>query len=390
MEKKTVVFGLFFAMILAGIPAIGNADTWRSIAAGNYHTLAVRGDGTLWAWGRNDTGQLGLGDTRNRSVPTRIGNATNWESVSAGRAHSTAIRTDGSLWAWGCNCSGKLGDGTTNHRSAPVQIGRETSWRAVSAGGGTVVGRGHTVAISRDGALWAWGDNSHGQLGNDTTTRRFVPTRIGGATHWVSISSGDNHTVAITRDNSIWTWGWNQDGQLGDGGTASRATPISIRTGALENWAYVIAGDRHTVAVRRDGSLWAWGSNEHGQFGDGGSGQGNRRSNPVLIEARRGMDWTTVSAGLRHTVGIGNDGTLWAWGGNTFGQLGNGTATDRTTPVRIGMYDGWEIVAAGGSHTLALRRDGSLWAWGNNEHGQLGNGGGGSGDRRLVPTRIMP
>ena len=362
-------------------PAEISAPRVRLTAAGGRHTVTVREDGSLWAWGGNDHGQLGDNTVTDRSSPIKIGTAVNWATVAAGNRHTAAIRTDGSLWAWGGNEHGQLGNGGGGHgdRSlSPVRIGAATDWVSVAAGGN------YTVAIRSDGTLWAWGENRFGQLGDGTVIDRSLPTRIGTATNWATVTVGGRHTVAIRRDGSLWAWGENRFGQLGDGPTANRNAPTRIGMGTY--WAYVSAGGSHTVAVRRDGSLWAWGANESSQLGNGGGGMGDMTRVPVRIGIA--TTWASAAAGDRHTMAAQTDGSLWAWGWNGLGGLGDGTANNRGTPVRVGPTTTWAFVDAGEGHTVAAGTDGTLWAWGRNDIGQLGNGGGGQGDRSLVPIRI--
>ena len=360
----------------------------RQVSAGYLHTVAIKTDGTLWAWGSNGHGQLGDGtgvggyDDRSgdKNTPVQIGTDT-WASVSAGGGHTVAIKTDGTLWAWGWNSYGQLGDGTKEHKNTPVQIG--SGYASVSAGSE------YTVAIKTDGTLWAWGSNGYGQLGDgtggggysDRSGDKNTPVQIGMG--YASVSAGDNHTVAIKTDGTLWAWGGNGFGQLGDGTYEYKSIPVQIGTG----YASVSIGSWHTVAIKTDGTLWAWGNNGEGQLGDGTT---TSRSSPVRI----GTDtWVSVSAGYNHTVAIKTDGTLWAWGNNGEGQLGDGTGGDRTqhndknTPVQIGM--GWASVSAGYNHTVAIKTDGTLWAWGWNRSGQLGLGDSGDATGRNTPTQVF-
>ena len=347
-----------------------------SVSANMSYTVAIDTDGSLWAWGSNDVGQLGDGTTTFRLTPIRIGLDNDWAYVSASFSHTMAIRTDGSLWAWGYNYFGQLGDGTTTNRHAPVRIGFDYNWAYVSAG------TSHTMAIRIDGSLWAWGNNGSsgafalfGILGDGTTTTRHAPVRIGSDYNWLSVSAGSVHTMAIRTDNSLWAWGYNGGTFgitiLGDGTTTTRHTPVRI--GLDYNWLSVSAGERHTIAIRTDNSLWAWGRNGIGELGDGTT---TDRPEPVRI----GFDnnWAYVSAGNAHTMAIRTNGSLWAWGNNWSGQLGDGTTTARHTPVRIGFDNDWAYVSAsrhgGNPYTMAIRTNGSLWAWGNNVGGRLGDG----------------
>ena len=354
-------------------PVASGDVIFRQVAAGWDHTVAVKTDGTLWAWGNNYDGELGDGTTVNKSNPVQIGTATNWQSVAAGGSHTVAVKTDGTLWAWGYNSDGQLGDGTTGSKSSPVQIGTATNWQSVATG------KNHTVAVKADGTLWAWGYNYFGQLGDGTTGNKSSPVQIGTATNWQTVAASGVHTVAVKRDGTLWAWGYNSDGQLGDGTTGNKSSSVQI--GTATNWQAVAASDDHTVAVKTDGTLWTWGYNGFGELGDGTTGN---KSGPVQIGAA--TNWQAVAAGDYYTVAVKTDGTLWAWGDNASGQLGDGTTGNKSSPVQMGTATNWQSVAAGYSHTVAVKTDGTLWAWGNNYYGQLGDGT--TGGNKSSPVRM--
>jgi alpha-tubulin suppressor-like RCC1 family protein len=202
----------------------------------------------MWSWGRNGSGQLGLGNSgsgTNRSSPVQIGALTTWLSVSAGRYHSLAIKTDGTMWSWGQNNYGKLGLGNTTDYSSPKQVGAGTTWASIAGGSS------HCVAIKTDGTMWSWGDNSNtgaGRLGLGDQERRSSPTQIGALTNWLKISAGRYHNLAIKTNSTLWSWGRNSYGEVGDGTTT---TPVvsPIQVGSLTNWSSVAAGQRWSLAI---------------------------------------------------------------------------------------------------------------------------------------------
>ena len=264
------------------------------------------------------------------------------KEVSVGEYHTAAIKNDGTLWTWGSsNGCGVLGDGTTFDIDTPVQVGVDRDWIAVSAG------VNHTVAIREDAdgnrTLWAWGLNTYGRLGDGTTTDRYSPVqvRIDASTFFKdvkTVSAGNAHTVAIKNDGTIWAWGYNGEGQLGDGTTTNRSNPAQVKIDAstfFKDVKTVSAGWYHTVAIKNDGTIWAWGYNEYGQLGNGKSGVDEYSNFPVKIGDR----WKAVSTMNYHTAAIRDDGVLWTWGYNYYGQLGDATMENRSTPVRVILSD---------------------------------------------------
>jgi len=337
------------------------------IAAGSTHTLAIKSDGTLWAWGANNWGQLGLSEDADGTAPSQVGQDTKWASVAAGYYHTVAVKIDGTLWAWGSNLYGQLGlDGEAN-RTAPEQVGDDRDWASVAAG------YYHTVAVKIDGTLWAWGNNSYGQLGLvDGDLDPYVPNQVGTATDWLSVAAGEYHNIAFKTDGTLWAWGANEYGQLGLGtsdGEGGIYTPEQI--GEDTDWAKVVAGRNFNVATKTDGSLWTWGNNGHGQLGLGDSGWDANRTTPEQIG--EDTDWASVSAGDSYSMATKTDGSLWAWGNNEHGQLGfSDNIWEKNVPEQVGEDTDWASVTAGDFHSMAIKANGSLWAWGNNGHGQLG------------------
>ena len=332
----------------------------------------------LWVWGANFNGGLGDNTTTHRSTPvTTLAGGANWKQVFAGEVHTAAIKTDGTLWTWGYNLYGQLGDNTSGiSRLTPVTtFAGGTNWKQVARG------RSHTAAIKTDGTLWTWGYNGTGGLGNNTTTDRSTPvTTFAGGTNWKQVAGGEFHTAAIKTDGTLWTWGSGSSGKLGDNTTTQRITPVTTFAGGT-NWKQVASGREHTVAIKTDGTLWTWGRNYFGQLGDNTTTQ---RQTPVTTFAG-GTNWKQVSCGGYFTAAIKTDGTLWTWGRNSYGQLGNNTTTNRSTPVTtFAGGTNWKQVTGGQHHTAAIKTDGTLWSWGGNAYGQLGDNT--SGTNRLTPV----
>ena len=372
---------LFWRSAVDIIPVETNT-TLRSIAAGGGQVMAIRRDSTLWGWGNGQFGQLGALDT-NTVIPTPKQAATvltNWVGLAAGKDHTLGIRQNGSIWSWGHNQYGQLGNGSSPSpvfpsSLFPLNIGTSTNWHSIAAG------ENHSLAIARNGTLWTWGLNDHGQLGDGSATNHEAPFQIGNATNWFAAAGGSGHTIAITKSGILWTWGANASGQLGDGTTNDQSSPIQIS--GFSDWTAVAAGRAHSVGLRQNGSLWSWGDNSNGQLGTGSSSPST-----LPIQVGTNSNWSFISAGERHTVAIRQDGTLWAWGLNSDGQLGDGTFTQRNSPIQIGTNTTWVIAAAGNNFTVAETQDRRLWCFGNNDHGQLGSGT--QSGSRSIPMRIVP
>ena len=323
----------------------------------------------LFAWGYNNFGQLGLNNTTNYSSPVQVGALTAWLSLSAGRYFSAAIKTDGTLWTWGRGNNGQLGLGNNNPYSSPKQVGALTNWATVKAGST------HCAAIKTDGTLWTWGMNVYGQLGLNSATYSFSsPQQVGALTTWSKIASLANSVLAIKTDGTLWAWGRNNLGQLGIGNTTNYSSPMQV--GALTAWSSLGGqeSENSSAAIKTDGTLWTWGDNGSGQLGQTLSTAINR-SSPVQVGAL--TNWSKViggGGGAGYMSSVKTDGSLWTWGSNDYGQLGIGNTTYYSSPKQVGALYTWLNVYGGGRHNSASKADGTLWTWGQGNYGALGLG----------------
>jgi len=351
----------------------------NKVDAGSGHTCAIEADGSLWCWGSNWSGQLGIGSQDNKNTPTQVGTDVDWFTVSAsaGSYYVCAIKTDGTLWCWGDNMQGQLGLGDTTPRTMPTKVGSDVYWLSVSAGN-------HTCAVKTNNTLWCWGSNDSGELGiGSLGDNQNTPVQVDSGIDWLSVSAGIQHTCAVKASGTLWCWGV---GFLGSGYLGTRNTPIQV--GSDIDWLSVSAGYYHTCAVKTGGTLWCWGDNSMGQLGLGYvSSWGDSITNPAMVTSDMNY-WFSVSADGQDTCGIKTDGTLWCWGTNNYGQLGLGnTNSPVSAPTQVETDIDWISVSvgAGGGHTCAVKTDGILWCWGNNGDGQLGLG---DTIQRTTPTEV--
>jgi alpha-tubulin suppressor-like RCC1 family protein len=325
------------------------------------------GEGAVWTWGLNATGELGDGTTAlHRATPLPVEGLPPTVAIAAAGDHTLAVAADGRVWSWGQNTLGQLGNGGTADTTRPGLVAELTDARAVAASALW------SLALGADGTVWAWGDNRSGQLGQGTSGEGANPRprRVAGLAAVVAIAAGAQHGLAVTADGRVWAWGQNTLGQLGLGApSAPRTTPAPVP--GLADVVGVAAGISHSLAWQRDGTLWAWGQNSFGQLGTGTTADA---AAPVRVRDLAAV--AGAAAGGMHSLAVLRDGAAWAWGANQQGQLGNGAATDvplpQPLPVAVRGLSGATAVAAGVAHSLALDADGRVWTWGSNGAGQLG------------------
>jgi alpha-tubulin suppressor-like RCC1 family protein len=335
--------------------------------AGDFHACAVTVGGGLKCWGANTDGQLGDGTTTVRLTPRGVaGLASGVRAVTAGGEHTCAVTTGGSVKCWGNNNSFQLSDGTLLDRSSPVDVlGLGSGVLAVTAGGQ------HTCAVTSGGAVFCWGNNSYGQLGDGTTGNQSTPVDVVGLVSGVrSVTAGAEHTCAVTSGGAVKCWGYNTDGQLGDGSSGNQSSPVDV-VGLGSGVQAISAGGQHTCALTGEGAVKCWGDNTAGQLGVTSVGD---QWLPVDVVGL-GSGVQAISAGGQHTCALTSEGAVKCWGDNTAGQLGDDTTQNQTAPVDVvGLGSGAQAVSAGLHHTCAMTISGKVECWGANDSGQLGDG----------------
>jgi len=359
-EQEDAVYSPQGEMLTGGAQTFP-ISPYIDMAAGFYHTIALKKNGTVWAWGNNENGQIGDGTTEDSVIALPTLELTGIRKLAAGDFFSLALKDDGTVWAYGQNDFGQLGDGTVEDRTQAVQVSGLTNIVGIAAGDA------HSVALRDDGSVWTWGANRYGQLGDGTSGDSRTPLRVSALSDVIAVAAGGGWTMALKSDGTVWSWGQNDVGQLGDETTDNRNTPALIS--ALSDVEAIAAGDYHGLALNTDGTVSAWGSNQEGQLGNG-SFTGSLA--PVQVSGLTAV--TAIDAGSQHSIARLSDGTVRSWGWNKYGQLGDGTNDRRNQPVQVSGMSGATTVSAGGDFSLALRTDGTVWAWGHNRYGQFGDG----------------
>lgn len=361
-------------------------NEWVSISTGQSHAVAMGSDGSIWGWGHNGTGQLGTGNILNVSTVSLLSSEKKWKSINTGFAHTVAIKQDGTLWAWGENTAGQLGIGTKESMvTSPVKVGTDNNWKIVLAGGN------YTIALKNDNTLWTWGSNSSGRLGNGLNIgETLIPTQVGTENNWDKLFTGNNWgaSFAIKKDGTLWAWGVNQNGMLGTGTTVNQLIPVLV--GGNSTYKMVSYGRaRSTLAIKTDGTLWGVGRNSRGELGNG-----NMDSQTNWIQIGTDKNWNTISLFARTVLATKTDGTLWGWGENTYGELGNGKANPGgtaeesiTSPVQIaGQSSVVEAVVGFNFSVIRKSKNAEILAVTGNDMGEFHSLGKGDGTIPALTT----
>ena len=378
-----------FAVLFFMLATLTRGADVVSIWGGARGTIILKSDGTVWTWGANFNGKLGIGDTNpvRSVVPVEVHGAGNVGYLNSVKLimgcefHNVAVKPDGTVWCWGWNGIGQLGNGTTNDSWTPTQTGLTAIpplTSVVKLGGRPYF----TLAVKSDGTIWAWGMNQFGQMGNGTVSPfTNVPVMVsnswpGGAINGpLQVTCGYQFGAALATNGTVWTWGSGSHGELGNGTTTPSYYPA--RVAGLTNITAISAGWYHILALRADGTVWDWGNNSNGELGDGNSLNG---LSPVQVLNVSNI--VSVSGGDAHSTALAADGTIWKWGVNDVGELGNGTTNNAPNPAPAKIltdtfgngFSNIVMASARDYHNIAVKADGSVWMWGANDRGQCGNG----------------
>jgi alpha-tubulin suppressor-like RCC1 family protein len=357
-----------------GVPGMAQ---WTVISAGNGVACGIQSDRSLWCWGSTAEGQVGVTSTSSILGPTELLPGQTWSTVSAGQG-GCAIKTDGELWCWGQEA---VVSDSYEPRPVPMAVGPQWTgfkWTTVAS---RIVTSGF-CATGEDGSVWCFGDDDFGEMGNGVTTTETLPlTQATSSATWVTVSCSLGQTCALDDTGNIWCWGDNRDGQVGDDlpGEAPALTPV--QAGTDTDWASVAPGDaEHSCALKKDGTLWCWGANGSGEIGDGTQAEetsllwtigGGNKASPTQ-ETTDGT-WSHASTGQGYTCAISSStGIPWCWGNNSAGELGTNDQNSSLVPVEVVVQGGpWTSICSGTYHSCALRSDGTLWCWGASDDGAL-------------------
>ena len=348
---------------------LGSLDDWSFPAKGDGTGAFVKSDGSLWAWGDNRSGSLGDGTVVTRSSPVQIGSLTDWFFARCcgvgGSGFTIAVKTDGTLWAWGSGAKGQLGQGNVLSYSSPVQVGSLTDWKGNSTDDleaglplKLLAGNVYWAAIKDDGTLWTCGGSYGKPIGDGEAISRSSPVQVGSLTDWESLGGGSEHILATRTNGTLWAWGNGQYGKLGLNGLNPPHFHVSspAQVGSLTTWSNASAGADTSHAIKDDGTLWGWGRADNGQLGNNQTAV--VYSSPIQIGSLTDWSISTDGTGAGETsYALKTDGALWAWGNQGSGYVGDGTTTKRSSPVQTsGSYTDWgKLVTAGANGVWAIR-----------------------------------
>ncbi len=384
------VFGLpptvlgfnFDVYVAAQVPDTSNgaltipAHAFDSLAVGEAHTCAIRPGNHEYCWGFNGYGATGTGESAPATTPRGVLGNLSMQSITSGSEFSCAVAAGGT-YCWGDNMSGEVGDGTTTDRGEPVPTtSLSGSFSDISAGTDFSCG----VA---GGTTYCWGDDYTGQLGTGTTalTPQTSPQAVASGTpQFTHVVTGAAHACGLTSGGNAYCWGANADGELGTGNNVSTASPTAVSTSVL--FASLVAGTNFTCGIDMANNAWCWGANVYGSLGTGAAGASANTPQPVT----GGLQFTKLTAGGYHACGITSSGAAYCWGGNSSGQLGNGTNTDNATPQPVSGTFAFTAIGAGFAHTCGLVAGGATYCWGDNSSGQVGDG---TFNQRPSPTAVL-
>jgi alpha-tubulin suppressor-like RCC1 family protein len=358
----------------AGIKSVivdaGGADqsssppTFNSISAGTFgQSYALKANGEVWSWGVSSNGVLGDNTAQQRSVPVSVVGGHSFMSISGIGNSAIALKADGTAWTWGLNASGQLGDNSSINKSSPVSVVGGHSFIQVKSGST------HLTSLKIDGSVWCWGLNASGQLGDNTVLVKSSPIQVVGAHSFVKIASGQTHSLALKANGEVWTWGLNATGQLGDNTVVAKSSPVSVVGG--HSFIDINGGISHSIALKANGEVWAWGNNANGQLGNNTI---LNTSSPVQVVGAH--SFVKIGQGIGgHNLALKADGSAWAWGFNSGGQLGNNAVTlSMSSPIAVvGGHSFSDISAGGGNQSVAIKLNGEVWCWGAGGSGALGN-----------------
>jgi alpha-tubulin suppressor-like RCC1 family protein len=354
-----------------------------TITAGVAHTCGLSSSGAVLCWGSNEFGQLGNGSTTSFTSPVQVvGLTSSAASIAAGSDSTCALMSAGAVWCWGDNSNGQLGNGTFTQSAVPVQVMDPTGSAPLSSVARIAAGQSHTCAVTSAGVALCWGDNSKGQLGNGTEIVSSLPVPVSGlATGVATIAAGSDFTCAVTEDGGAKCWGDGASGQLGNGTSANSALASSVLDGtgvsALGGVVTISAGFQNACALTTEGTVLCWGANGAGQLGNGVAGSASALPVEVLDSTGKSPlgDVVAISSGSDNNCAVTAAGTTECWGANASGQLGNGSSSNSSTPVAVaGLTSGVTAIASGDQHSCAATNSGSAQCWGSNANGQLANG----------------